>query len=109
MASTTGPLANGQLPIVQDVLYRCPDNVRWIVVDFQNYVNSNLSSVTVNIYKRKRNQTARLLSPKDLELGAGFRLDYGDESHKLTPGDTIEGVASNTGVDFIIDGITTSS
>lgn len=110
MSSIAGPLANGVLPTVQGVLFRCPDNVSWVVVDFQSYVNKTMADVTMNIYKRKRNQTARQISPLDLELNAQFRMDFADEIQRLAPGDTIEGICSAAdSVDFIIDGITTNN
>lgn len=108
MASAAGPLANGVLGTVLDVLYRAPDNASWVNVDFQSYVNKTTADVTINIYKRKRNQTARLISPLDLQLDGGFRMDYADEIQKLAPGDTIEGFCSAAAsVDFVIDGIIT--
>lgn len=109
MSSTAGPLANGVLSTTQAVLLRCPDNVSWINIDFQSYVNKTRSDVTINIYKRKRNGTSRLISTLDLPLKAGYRMDFADEIQRLGPGDTIEGRCSaSSSVDFVIDGITTS-
>ena len=102
-------MANGVLGTVLGVLYRAPDDATWVVVDFQSYANKTISDVTINIYKRKRNQTARQISPLDLQLDTGFRMDFADEIQRLGPGDTIEGICSSAAsVDFVIDGIVTT-
>lgn len=103
MAVTFKPLAEGQLAAAKATLYTAPASTETVVLSII-LVNTDTSARTVNLYANITG-TSRRLIPKNMSLGAGYRLAM-TEKITLQAADFIEGDASAaTVVDYIISGM----
>jgi len=96
-----GIKASGQLGTSQSTLYQTtPSQTASVKVDI---VNTSSSTVKVNLWLKDGIGTARLISPKDLELKA--KHHYSTCYHELGESDGIQGQALVAGfVDYSITG-----
>ena len=94
--------SQGQLTNTQGVLYK-PDSGQAASIKV-TLVNTAGNTIKVNLYLKKGSDTARRITPKDLELGAQHR--YTTCYHELGEGDSVEGkAAAGSLVDYTINGV----
>lgn len=101
----TDLLATGELTTTKTEIYASPLNTKTII---KNLICVNKDSVAriINLYVKESAGTSRYLTPVNLSLGGGFRVDFADENLTLGAGDSIEGEADMNGfIDFSIHGV----
>lgn len=90
------------LPTSQGVIYTCPTNVVAIISTIHISNNSG-SAATFTLYMRVSGGTARPISAVNQALANNGIAIAGDPI-RLTAGCTIEGIASASGVSYLVTG-----
>lgn len=92
-----GTTANGQL-------YPVPAG-KTAIVKSMRFVNTHTSAITINVYYKKKDGTARKLLPANISLAAGAAL-IDDSEITLEAEGEIQGDASTAAkVDYVFSGV----
>lgn|SRR5574343_19835 len=104
MALSIKNLGTGQVASSEGDIYACPASTSAIIKSI-TFVNTKTTTETLNVYFKKTGGTSRLLTPKDLQLLAGYSLVF-DNDITLSAGDAIRAVTTTASkVDYNIFGM----
>lgn len=99
------PVINGQLPNSQANLIACPAGTNYYIKQFILF-NHNVAPQTIDIFLVPNGGTASSLPQIVLAQNESAFVLEGGESITLTPGDSIQGLATNAAaVDFTFTGV----